>query len=296
MPLDMPRNFKISKEDLDRILPAVKQLAKEAGELAMEFRRASNFKIYTKLDNSQVTDADYALHKYITSRLPGILPGVTILSEEDEEHPDIDINKPYWTVDPIDNTKGFIEGDRFYVNIALIDDAVPVLGVIEAPYRDTRISATWHSAPRFEDEINGIDEHLSGKTAPGDHTPSILGYEKYNLSTPFKNAAAKLELHGLNIDPSPHNTVFSNDLPIFTQVAQGRADIYINHGAKDTLDSGNGYSWDYAPNWLFLRNAGGALIEINSGKEVIFDKPTEQMNGMAGFANRNYARHYFPGL
>lgn len=292
----MKRNFKISKEQLESILPAVKQIAKEAGELAMEFRRAANFTVYTKPDNSKVTDADLALHDFIKTRLSEVLPGTTILSEEDETHPEIELDQPFWTVDPIDVTDSFIDGGRFYVHIALMDAAVPVLGVVDAPYRQTQISTIRDAKVRFEDTQQGIDEELSSRAEPKDNKPTLLGFKHYGFSKSFTSASHRLEEQGLEIDPSAQNTVISNDLPVLAQVAQGRADIYINHGYKESLKSGNGYSWDYAPYWLFLKNTGGALIDLNTGTEATFENPTENMDAMVAFSNKDYARKFFPAL
>lgn len=289
----MTHSFQLTQSELETALPKALELAKHAGGVAMDFRRSGAFQVYTKSDQSKVTDADYKLHDIITAELPKILPGITVLSEEDKQHPVIDIAQPFWAVDPIDNTRGFIDGDRFYVNIALIDKGLPVLGIIEAPYRNTVASALWHKTPELNDRAQGIIKALNGKTAPVSGDLSVLGFKRYGLSLAFQNAAAKLKARGLEVNTSQANTVLSNDLPAWVQIADGRADIYVNSGTAPSLQQGNGYSWDYAPNWLILRGSGGALIEIQSGQEVRFTDPTERMNAMIAVADRNNAKRYF---
>lgn len=293
----MSRNYKISAEQIELALPAAIDLIQRAGALAMEFRKAGNFKIYTKPDNSRVTDADLALHDYITAELPDIIPGVTVVSEEDKQHPKVKHGEPYWTVDPIDYTEGFIKGIQFYVQATLIDQGVPVLAVIGAPYRDTTIWAARDGKSYIEDKLNGASgpQEIFTKAVTGDKL-SLLGRGVFDSNVAMDETIKRLGARGLTVDSSDANKIPADDLPSFVQIAMGHADMYITSGSKPDLIEGNGYSWDYAPNWLILRNAGegGAMIDVVSGKEAEFFEPATRMNALIGVGDKKKAEQFFP--
>jgi 3'(2'), 5'-bisphosphate nucleotidase len=116
------------------LLEQVLDIAKAAGEEIMKIY-ARDFEITDKSDNSPLTEADLAAHKTIVSGLESISE-LPILSEESatiswEERSQW---QKYWLVDPLDGTKEFIKKNgEFTVNIALIDQGKPVLGVVYAP-------------------------------------------------------------------------------------------------------------------------------------------------------------------
>ena len=92
-----------------------------------------------KSDASPVTEADIAAHKLIVTGLPGLLADTPVLSEESVNIPFATRQQwsQYWLVDPLDGTKEFIyRTDEFTVNIALIENHVPILGVVYIPVRD----------------------------------------------------------------------------------------------------------------------------------------------------------------
>ena len=122
-----------TNQNMDQLLTLAIQAAVAAGNEIMKVYNEADFKIELKSDNSPLTKADKAAHQIITSYLANTLP---ILSEEGKAIP-YEIRKDwgkYWLIDPLDGTKEFIKKNgEFTVNIALIDNKVPVLGVIFAP-------------------------------------------------------------------------------------------------------------------------------------------------------------------
>ena len=105
----------------------------KAGEVIMNIYNSKNFVVELKGDNSPLTNADKAAHKIIKSYLKNDLP---LLSEEGSNIPFEKRKnwKRFWMVDPIDGTKEFIKRNgEFTVNIALIDNQKPILGVVFAP-------------------------------------------------------------------------------------------------------------------------------------------------------------------
>ena len=113
---------------IDKII----QISKKAGKSILEIYY-SNPNYYLKDDKTPVTEADIESHRIISEELNKITPEIPILSEEQSEIA-FDIRsswKRYWLVDPLDGTKEFIKkNDEFTVNIALIKNAKPILGII----------------------------------------------------------------------------------------------------------------------------------------------------------------------
>ena len=118
---------------MKNLLPIVIKAALEAGKAIMEVY-ATSFEVYTKDDNSPVTQADLRASNIIKELLKPT--GLPFVSEEDLP-PDRSQYRRYWLVDPLDGTAEFVNRNgEFTVNIALIDDKQPVMGVIYAPVID----------------------------------------------------------------------------------------------------------------------------------------------------------------
>ena len=107
-----------------------------AGKAVLEIYNTGDFMVEKKSDNSPLTLADTASHNIIKEKLLSFYPHIPILSEEGKE---IEYEKRkdwkrFWLVDPLDGTKEFIKKNgEFTINIALVEDNIPVLGIIYAP-------------------------------------------------------------------------------------------------------------------------------------------------------------------
>ncbi len=114
------------------LLDQVKHIAEEAGRAILEIYQQDDVGTQTKSDQSPLTQADFASHKIITQALSTLTPEIPILSEESATlEGDVDT---FWYVDPLDGTKEFIKkNNEFTVNITLIDQHQPILGVIHIP-------------------------------------------------------------------------------------------------------------------------------------------------------------------
>ncbi|GAA6151046.1 3'(2'),5'-bisphosphate nucleotidase CysQ [Pseudoteredinibacter isoporae] len=127
----------LSQADLhERLL----DIACAAGEAILAvYRQQGDINVQHKSDDSPVTQADLAAHKIICQRLNELSPEIPILSEE-AEMPAFEERQSwpyYWLIDPLDGTKEFIRrNDEFTVNIALIHQHRPVLGLVHAPVLD----------------------------------------------------------------------------------------------------------------------------------------------------------------
>ena len=119
---------------MKQLLELAQHAALEAGKAIMEVY-AQPFEVYTKDDDSPVTQADLRASNIIKDILK--TTGLPFVSEEDLP-PDRSQFNRYWLVDPLDGTVEFVNRNgEFTVNIALIDNKQPVLGVIYAPVLDS---------------------------------------------------------------------------------------------------------------------------------------------------------------
>ena len=163
--------------DLEKII----EIAKDAGIVIMEIYQ-KDFSIEYKDDNSPLTEADLKSNELICEALIRLYPNIPILSEENkmvsyEERKEWDY---FWLIDPIDGTKEFIKKNgEFTVNIALIKEGIPVLGVVYAPVLDDMYSAKkgegafkngeklplfFNSSPKEKLKVVASKSHLSNET------------------------------------------------------------------------------------------------------------------------------------
>ncbi|RDL44032.1 3'(2'),5'-bisphosphate nucleotidase [Marinomonas piezotolerans] len=128
----------MDNQQLAELLPAIEQIALNAGGCIMEIYRR-DFEVDFKADESPLTEADKAANTVIVKELQQLTPHIPILSEEAvEAFKGPNVNGLYWLVDPLDGTKEFIKRNgEFTVNIALIENGKPILGVVYAPVLET---------------------------------------------------------------------------------------------------------------------------------------------------------------
>ena len=140
---------------MSELLEGVVKIAKKAGAAILDVYGGEDFGVETKADNSPLTKADLAAHEIIISGLSELAPGVPILSEESEQVP-YAIRKKwqrYFLVDPLDGTKEFIHRNgEFTVNVALIEEGIPVLGVVFVP-----VSGVIYAGQQLDTRIAFVD-------------------------------------------------------------------------------------------------------------------------------------------
>lgn len=115
-------------------------LALEAGKAIMTVFKSTDLGVETKDDASPLTKADKASQMVIVPALKERFPSIPVISEEDNNSVPFDERKNwefFWLVDPLDGTKEFIRREKdFTVNIALIQNGMPIWGVVFAPARN----------------------------------------------------------------------------------------------------------------------------------------------------------------
>ena len=130
----------LNKDQILSLVPKLNALARSAGAAILEvYNRIDAPDVTHKADSSPLTEADLAAHHILVNGLGSLLEQVPVLSEE-SKLPDYDVRGSwhrYWLIDPLDGTKEFVNRNgEFTVNIALIDDGAPILGVVYVPTKN----------------------------------------------------------------------------------------------------------------------------------------------------------------
>ncbi len=229
---------------MSELTEAAATIAREAAEKIMEVY-VTDFEVRNKTDRSPLTRADMASHDVICSRLAGLTPDIPVLSEESAHIP-YSTRKTwdqYWLVDPLDGTREFIKrNNEFTVNIALIRDNYPVLGVIYAP-----VKGLCYYAARNEGAYkqgNGTAHlRLRVKTSRDDSLV-IAGSRSHGN----KRQQAFFGKMGERVE-----TIAIGSSLKFCLVAEGVADIYARFGPTS--------EWDSAAGQCIVEEAGGKVTD-----------------------------------
>ncbi len=123
-------------DSLQTLLPQVISIAQQAGTIIMAIYEQAQVDTTFKEDASPLTEADLAANRHIVDQLRALDPSIPVLSEESKSIPYAQ-RQPwtrFWLVDPLDGTKEFLKRNgQFTVNIALVNQGTPELGVVYAP-------------------------------------------------------------------------------------------------------------------------------------------------------------------
>jgi len=234
------------------ILPDVIKVADEASEKVLHIYQ-SDFKVSYKADDSPITAADTAAHDIISHGLRAISRDIPILSEEGKDIPWEERKhwRRFWLVDPIDGTKDFTQRTgEFTVNIAMIEDGEPVMGVVIAP---------------------AIKEAYWGVVGEGAHRRGRNGkVQRIRVAEPKAVKRVVASKNHLNdetrafIDKlGEHELVQAGSSLKFCRIAEGHADIYPRLGPT--------CEWDTGAAQAVLMAAGGKVQTLD-GKPLIYGK------------------------
>jgi 3'(2'), 5'-bisphosphate nucleotidase len=212
------------------MIKSIIKLAEEAGEKILGFYQ-DDIEVTSKGDDSPLTKADLAAHHHIVDGLKEITPDIPIISEESGV-PEYDVRKTwdtYWLVDPLDGTKEFIKKNgEFTVNIALIKDGNPVLGVVNVPAQDITYYAE-QNVGTFKKLANGSIEQVISSEFSKPGKASIVVSRSHGDDTTKK----KLENIGIEVtDEVPSGSSLK-----FCLVAEGKADLYPRLGPTMEWDT-----------------------------------------------------------
>ncbi len=228
------------------MLEQICQLARDAGREIMEIYNAAHpAEVSHKADNSPVTAADMAAHHVILNGLTQFTPEIPVLSEESPtEWEERRHWQRYWLVDPLDGTKEFIQRNgEFTVNIALIEQGEPVMGVVYAPASDLMYLAAGGKAWKEE---NGGRTQIRVQEA---HPPLVV------VSRSHGDAELEEYLQQLG----EHQTIAVGSSLKFCLVAEGKAQLYPRFGPTNIWDTGAGHA---------VAKAAGAHVTDWTGKTL----------------------------
>lgn len=236
----------------DNLLSSVIPIAKAAGDAILPFFQSKSLNVSRKTDNTPVTGADITAHSIIESALTQ-LNDWPILSEEGEI-PSFEVRKlwsPFWIIDPLDGTRGFIHGlEEFTVNIAVIENHRPVLGVLYVPVQKTLFYAA-KGTGAFRIVGEGTPQRIQVADRSFDQLRFVVGrYHKINRIQPVLDAIPHSELLRLNSSLK------------FVLIAQGDADVYARFGPIN--------EWDTAAGQCILEEAGGKVVDFK-GKSLQYN-------------------------
>ncbi|MDP2206599.1 MAG: inositol monophosphatase family protein [Alphaproteobacteria bacterium] len=253
------------------LLPAIEQLARDAGAVIMAHYNDPATKSYAKKDGSVVTDADHAAEKVILARLAALTPDIPVVSEEAVEAgyiPDTS-GGTFWTVDPLDGTREFTERTgAFVVAIALVVDHKPVLGVVYHPAMDKMyVAAGPDSAAEVRaDGTRAPLSPLSSNAAGSSQELRVLVNENSADLPKVKGYLSKQFGEAARIDGK-------SGILRACQVAENSADasvVYpVNRGGRTKF-------WDVAPGHAIVEAAGGRVQDID-GNPLRYDSTDLQV-------------------
>lgn len=234
----------------EKELEVVKKLIKKAGKILLEKRKDLDIKI--KEDMSYVTNVDYASSEFLQTNLIQEFPDYGILDEESKN--DGRSKKYCWVIDPLDGTFGYVKGgDTFGVLIGLLEDGVPVLGVVYKPLIDELIWGIKGEGAFFE---NGERLHVNDKIS----NDILMSAEREN---PFFDS-----FEGLGFNPIKMPTSYK-----INEVARGNYTSFICH--PDTIMG----LWDLCAHQVILEEAGGVITDVY-GDEIDYLGERDNMKGV----------------
>jgi len=238
--------------DLTALLAAIRPIAEEAARATLRFYGLTKAAI--KADGSPVTAADQAAEDIILPALRALTPDIPVVSEEEVSKglsPEV-TGARFWLVDPLDGTKEFLSGNgEFTVNIALIEDGAPLLGVVVVPALGETYAGAAPGTAVLEDKAG---ERGISVRAPSSEGLVVVGSRSHG------DAGAMAAFLGDRKVASFRAAGSSLKLCL---IARGEADLYPRLGP--TME------WDIAAGHAVLRAAGGR-VETVDGAPFLYGK------------------------
>lgn len=254
--------------------------AEQAGEKILHYyHHNQSLETEYKADESPLTIADKAAHGIICEKLSHYAlehQPAPILSEEGEQLPFTERQhwKRYWCVDPLDGTKDFLErNDEFTVNIALIEDHHPLIGIVYVPTQRCGYLA-WRGGGAYRC-ANGARERI---------------FTQSPVSTPLRVLVSRH--HGLNhLAPWLARLGETEIMPQgsalkFCSLASGQADVMLRTGPTS--------EWDNAAGQCVLEEAGGTVFTLN-GDPLTYNRSGTVLQGKfiaVGDKSFNWSQYY----
>jgi 3'(2'), 5'-bisphosphate nucleotidase len=247
------------------LLAELRPVAVQAGHATLRYFGTTD--ATTKADGSPVTAADQAAEDILLPHLRAVTPDIPVVSEEEASKgltPEV-TGRRFWLVDPLDGTKEFLSGNgEFTVNVALIEDGAPILGVVVVPVRHEVYAG---AGPRTATLTDAGGERLITVRTPPPAGLTVVGSRSHGDA-----AAMDAFLAGRRVaEFRPAGSSLKLCL-----IAKGEADLYPRLGT--TME------WDIAAGHAVLAAAGGR-VETLDGQPFTYGKPDYRNPHFAAFGN-----------
>ena len=226
-------------------------IAKKAAETIMQIYK-KDFSVDYKEDQSPLTEADLASHHLICDELSKLYPDIPILSEESADNFTLaDQNACFWCVDPLDGTKEFIKkNDEFTVNIALIQNQQPILGVIGVPAKNS-VYAAVKGEGAFKQKGDNELQKIHVKPQDPDHLT-------------FAVSRSHLDDHTkAMVDENQAKMLQAGSALKLAFIAEGLVDVYPRFGPT--------MLWDVAAGQCVIEEAGGQVLWANNQHPMTYN-------------------------
>jgi len=236
----------MDKERLLELSELTSQIALKASKSVMDIYLRKEVTQEKKDDGTPVTEADLTSHKIIIEGLNNLDLNFPVLSEEDESECK-ENSKTFWLIDPLDGTKEFLNrnGD-FTVNIALIENGAPLLGIISAPAKGELFKG-----------IPGVGAYKQTNCCKKQIKTRTLKKEMITVTLSRSHQTKKDQqfLESVSKNFKEVELIEAGSSLKLCLVAEGKADIYCRMGPT--------FQWDIAAGQAILEAAGGALRGVN---------------------------------
>jgi 3'(2'), 5'-bisphosphate nucleotidase len=243
------------------MLPLIDKLitvSKNAGDAILDIYNSKNqdFGIDYKKDNSPLTKADKASNDIICNELKKISPDIPILSEEGRNIEYLERKgwNTFWLIDPLDGTKEFIKKNgEFTVNIALIKNGCPILGIVYAPALDI----TWYGSLELGSFIikNNKKKPINVTIPKDDSTIKVVSSRSHSNNPKLGDFLQNITKYEL--------VKMGSSIKICL-VADGSAHFYPRFGP--TME------WDTAAAHAVVKFAGGRILNLDTDEELTYNK------------------------
>ncbi len=237
---------KILNADYSEVTEILKYISDKASSIVNEIYN-TKITYNLKKDNSPLTIADTESNKLIMKYLKKSFKGIDLVSEESTNN-NLTNKSEFFLIDPLDGTKEFIKRNgEFTVNIALVHNLRPVLGVINLPSRDLQ----YYTDGKFS--FKKVGKSTKKINVKKNKTLSIA-ISRSHLDEKTLKFISSLK----NVKKKPIGSSYKLCL-----IAEGMADLYVRYG--------NTMEWDIAAGHVILKNSGGNIFN-SSLKELEYGK------------------------
>lgn len=229
------------------LVDALVAAAIAAGKIIVDVRNAG-LSVEKKSDRSPVTEADRAAEALIAERLAVIAPGIAMIGEEATYEGRIpEVGNAFFLVDPLDGTREFVKGGNdFTVNIGLVRDGKPAVGVIFVPATGKLYGGAVGAGAWRAEVVDGIaGDRRPMRVRPAPEGPVDVVASKSHRTKETDDYIARFEIGRL---------VSAGSSVKFCVIAAGEADLYPRMGTT--------MQWDTAAGEAILRAAGGKVVTV----------------------------------